>query len=412
MTTQKVLITGISGFVGPYLANLLLGYGYEVSGLVTPRADNQVPRRLIESGLVSKIRLFCGDITNLTSLLSIIHDVQPDWIFHLAAQSFVPESFRDPIGTFKTNCIGTQNLLEAARLRSANSKIIFAGSSEEYGLQFSSERHYSDMLQKYGEVEPTPMEIPELPINEEGLMRPMSPYATSKVYGDYAFRNYHTTFGLNTVVSRAFNHEGAGRGHNFVTSTISRQVVAMHLQEQSTMSIGDIQSFRDWTHVSDIAEGYKLLAERGMPGSAYVQGSMQSNSVLSYILYTISALGYEIKEISNLRGEKKVRNPLNELKVTIGKAAFESNVIDQKLLSNSVRYEIDDEGLVIDTDKRKFKVQFDPHKFRPSDVPILLSDTNKIKKIGYIVKKKLIDIVNDQINYYFDPEHRNNIILD
>ena len=92
-------------------------------------------------------------------------------------------------------------------------------------------------------------------------MRPMSPYATSKVYGDYAFRNYHTTYGLDTVVSRAFNHEGAGRGHNFVTSAIIRQLVSMHLDEESVMIMGDEQSFRDWSHVLDVVDGYVLLAE-------------------------------------------------------------------------------------------------------------------------------------------------------
>ena len=287
MATHKVLITGISGFVGPYLAKRLLENGHEVYGLITIRADSQQPRRLVEMGVVRKVRLLCGDITNLSGTLSVIHQVQPDWIFHLAAQSFVPESFNDPLGTFRTNCLGTQNMLESVRLRDSSARIIFAGSSEEYGLQFSSKTHFDQMMKKYGEIEPTPREIPEVPINEQGFMRPMSPYATSKVYGDYAFRNYHVTYGQDTVVSRAFNHEGAGRGHNFVTSTVTRQLVSMHLGKQSTMKIGDIQSFRDWSHVLDVVDGYILLAERANSGSAYVQGSMRTNSVLKlYTLYT------------------------------------------------------------------------------------------------------------------------------
>lgn len=412
MVTHKVLITGISGFVGPYLARQLLDYGNEVTGLITVRADNQIPRRLVESGLTPRIRLFCGDVTNLSSVLSVVHQVQPDWIFHLASQSFVPESFRDPLGTFKTNCLGTQNVLESVRLRSPNSKVIFAGSSEEYGLQFSSEKHFKSMIEKYGEIEPAPKQIPELPIDEQGLMRPMSPYATSKVYGDYAFRNYHTTFGLGTVVSRAFNHEGAGRGHNFVTSTITRQIIAMHLEEQATMTIGDIQSFRDWSHVLDSVEGYIILAEKGVPGSVYVQGSMRTNSVLSYLLYTISALGYQINEITNMKGEKKVKNPLDKTETSIGKTTLESTTIDKMLMSNDLSYNLDDVGLIIETDKRRFKVQFDPNKFRPSDVPVLLSNPNKIKKLGAVIRRNLMDIINDQINYYLDPTHRSNIITD
>ena len=151
--------------------------------------------------------------------------------------------------------------------------------------------HYETMKRKYGAIEPPPMTFPELPINEEGFLRPMSPYATTKVYGDYAFRNYHTTYGLNTVVSRGFNHEGAGRGPNFVTSTIVRQLVSMHLQEEKVMTIGDVQTFRDWSHVEDIVNGYIRMAEKADGGSVYVQGSMRTNSVLSYILYTIYSIG-------------------------------------------------------------------------------------------------------------------------
>ena len=324
----------------------------------------------------------------------------------------MPESFRDPLGTFKTNCAGTQNMLESVRLRSPSTKILFAGSSEEYGLQFNCDGHFNKMVEKYGVIEPPPREIPEIPIDEQSFMRPMSPYATSKVYGDYAFRNYHTTFGLNTVVSRAFNHEGAGRGHNFVTSTIVRQLVSMHLEELSVMKIGDVQSFRDWSHVLDVVDGYILLAEKADPGTAYVQGSMRSNSVLSYILYVLSSLGYEIQQISNIACEKKVTDPLQKTEIKIGKVTITSNLVDQMLLSNDLSYELDDVGIIIETNKRRFKIEFDPNKFRPSDVPVLFSNTNKIGKLGFTIKKSLTDIINDQINYYLDPAHRNDLMTE
>ena len=412
MATRKVLITGISGFVGPYLARRLIDSGNEVTGLITRRSDGQKPKRLTEMGILQDVNLISGDVTDLTSIISAVHEIQPDWIFHLASQSYIPQSFKDPLGTFMTNCLGTQNVLEAIRLRDSDSRIIFAGSSEEFGLQFDSERHLENMKKKYGVIEPLPTEIPEIPIDEQAVMRPMSPYATSKVYGDFAFRNYHMTYGLDTIVSRAFNHEGAGRGHNFVTSAIIRQVVSMHLEEQPVMNIGDVQTFRDWSHVLDVADGYVLLAERADPGSAYVQGSMRSNSVLSYILFAISALGYEIQQISNIEGEKKVKNPLEKTKLQMGTAIIESNLVDQMLLSDAVSYNLDDIGLIIETNKRKFKVQFDPNKYRPSDVPILISNNTKIKNLGFVAKKNLFDIINDQINYYLDPIHRNNIVED
>lgn len=412
MTTHKVLITGISGFVGPYLARRLLDAGNEVYGFVVLRADSRKPRRLIEMDIMSEVHLVYGDITNLSSVISTVHEVQPDWVFHLASQSFVPQSFKDPVGTFRTNCLGTQNLLEAVRLRNPEARVVYAGSSEEYGLQIISEDHLKNMENKYGVIEPPPREIPELPINEEGLMRPMSPYATSKVYGDYAFRNYHVTYGLDTVVSRAFNHEGAGRGHNFVTSTITRQLVSMHCGEQDIMQIGDIHTFRDWSHVKDIVDGYVLLAEKARPGSTYVQGSMRCNSVLSYILYTITSLGYVIESIYYVKGDKKMVNPLEKTDIKMGPATIQSTILDQMLLSNAISYELYDGGLVVQTDKRNFKIQFDPKKFRPSDVPVLLSNVDKAKKLGYVVKKSLMDIINDQVNYYLDSSNRTNIISD
>jgi GDPmannose 4,6-dehydratase len=402
-----VLITGISGFVGPYLARRLLDSGNEVIGLIPRRADGQKSKHLRDLDIISSIRLINGDITDLTRILSVLQDTEPDWIFHLAAQSYIPESFRDPLGTFRVNCLGTQNILEAIRLKNLKNRVIFAGSSEEYGLQFKDINHFENMKKKYCVIEPLPQMFPELPVNEEGYLRPMSPYAISKVFGDYAFRNYHNTYSLDTVVSRAFNHEGAGRGDNFVTSTIVRQVVSMHLGEEDVMRIGDIQSFRDWSHVEDIVDGYMRLADRAEAGSVYVQGSMRSNSVLSYILYTISMLGYEIYAVHTINGKKKIKDPLSKASVNIGKTTLNSNVVDQMLLSGRLQYGLSDEGLIIETNKRKFKVQFDPSKFRSSDVPILLANIEKIKHLGFVPSRKLVDIINDQINYYLDPDHRN-----
>jgi GDPmannose 4,6-dehydratase len=409
--SSSVLITGISGFVGPYLARQLLDNGHKVAGFVQRRANHIRPKRLTEMDLISSIELIEGDITDLTSFLSAIQKTEPDWIFHLAAQSYVPESFRDPLGTFRINCLGTINILEAVRLKDLKSKIIFAGSSEEYGLQFKDQHHYETIKRKYGTIEPPPKTLPELPIDEEGFLRPMSPYATTKVYGDYAFRNYHTTYGLNTIVSRGFNHEGAGRGPNFVTSTIVRQLVSMHLQEQKVMTIGDVQTFRDWSHVEDIVNGYIGLAEKADGGSVYVQGSMRTNSVLSYILYTISALGYKINELHTFNEEKKLHDPLSERSVSVGRAKFNSNAIDDMLISGSINFDLKDQGITISTDKKDFKVQFDPSRFRPSEVPILLSNSEKIKKeLGVVPTKQIRDIINDQINYYLDGERRLNII--
>ena len=407
MASERVLITGITGFVAPYIAKKLVDQNYQVTGLQSPRADFRKPKRLKEMGIVSDIDIIIGDVTDLTSILTAIQRSEPDWIFHLAAQSFVPESFRDPIRTFRVNCLGTLNILEAARLKNVNPRIIFAGSSEQYGLQFKDADHLKRMRAKYGAgIEPVPKKFPELPIDEESFFRPMSPYATSKVYGDIAFRNYHNSFGLDTVVSRAFNHEGAGRGDNFVTSAIVRQLVLMHMNELTVMKIGDVQSFRDWSHVEDIADGYLLLARKGQAGSAYNQGSRRTYSVLSYILYTISTLGYEINKVMTLKKDKIITSPLDPLELTIGNMTVQSNVIDDKMFSGELEYDLTDQGLFVETNKRSFKIEFEESRYRPSDVPILLSNINKIKELGFESKRSLQDIIQDQINYYLNYENR------
>jgi GDPmannose 4,6-dehydratase len=257
---------------------------------------------------------------------------------------------------------------------------------------------------------PLPESFPELPISEKNTMRPMSPYATSKVFGDFITRNYHVTYGLNTVVSRAFNHEGSGRGHDFVTSSIVRQTVSAHLNEQEAISIGDVTVFRDWSHVQDIVNGYILLAENACPGSAYIQGSSRTHSVLTYILETIRLLGYRIDEIKTIKGDKMVKEPLENNTITIGNNSYISNKIDELLYTKKINYTYDDGGFDIATNKRNFKIIFDINRFRPSDVPILLSNTSEIQHLGFKTKKQLTDIISDQTNYYLDPNHRLNII--
>jgi GDPmannose 4,6-dehydratase len=173
------------------------------------------------------------------------------------------------------------------------------------------------------------------------------------------------------------------------------------------MKIGDVQSFRDWSHVEDIVDGYLLLALKGQAGSVYNQGSSRTYSVLSYILYTISVLGYEISKIMTLRGDKIITSPLDPVELKIGNTVVESNVIDDKMFRGELEYDLTDQGLVVETNKRSFKIEFDESRFRPSDVPILLSNINKIKELGFAPKRSLRDIIEDQINYYLNYENRN-----
>ncbi|ALM76388.1 GDP-mannose 4,6-dehydratase [Thermococcus barophilus] len=403
---KNVLITGISGFAGSYLAEELLRKGANVYGLIRKRADGSKPKNLVDRGIVDKVRLIEGDLTDITSLANALDESEPNVIFHLAAQSFVPRSFTHPIETFEINTIGTANLLEAVRLKDYDPVIVFAGSSEEYGLVISSEKQYERVKQKYGVIFPEPTEIPELPIKETNPLRPMSPYAVSKVHGEYIMRNYYHAYGMKTIVSRGFNHEGAGRGLMFVTSVVTNQVMKLKFEETDKIVIGNVNAFRDWSHVMDIVNGYILLAEKGKSGEIYNQGSMRTNSVMSYILLSLEQAGWEIKKIKTMKNNKVVENPTEIDTSKMFDVRFEKTKIDKMLLEDEIEFTLEDKGVWVYTDKGKIPVVFDPRRFRPAEVPILLSDTTKIQRLGFEIRYKLKDIIRDQLNYFLNPFNR------
>ena len=406
MHWQNVLITGISGFAGSYLAEELLKQGTEVYGLIRKRADGSKPKNLVDRGIADKVHLIEGDLTDITSLATALDTSQPDVIFHLAAQSYVPRSFTHPVETFEINTLGTANLLEAVRIKDYDPVIVFAGSSEEYGLVISSQTQYDRALKKYGVVYPPPQKIPELPISELNPLRPMSPYATSKVHGDYMMRNYHNVYGMKTVVSRGFNHEGAGRGIMFVTSQITCQVMKLKFGETDRIVIGNVNAFRDWSHVKDIVNGYILLAEKGKHGDVYNQGSMRTNSVLTYILLSLEEAGWKVESIETFNGDKTIRNPTEIDTSKYFGVSFEKTKVDRMLLDGEVEFTLDDRGIIVHTDKSDINVTFNPDRFRPAEVPILMSDTSKIKELGFNVEYGLRDIIRDQLNYFMKRENR------
>lgn len=403
---KNVLITGIGGFAGSYLAEVLLYKGANVFGIVRGRADGLKSMNLVNRRITDEINLINGDLNDITSLANALDKSKPDIIFHLAAQSFVPRSFENSLETQQINCIGTANLLDAVKLKNIDSKIIFAGSSEEYGLVISSKEHYKHAKKQYGTIFPEPEEIPEIPIKEENPLRPMSPYAVSKVYGDFLMRNYYHSYGLNTVVSRAFNHEGAGRGPMFVTSVIINQIMKLKFKEIDGINIGNINAFRDWSHVKDIVNGYILLAEKGKGGEVYNQGSMRTNSVLSYILLGLEEAGWTINKIETINGDKVINNPTEINKSSLYGINFEKTKVDKMMLENELNYSIQDKGIHVYTNKEKIAIKFNPDRFRPAEVPILLADTEKIQNIGAKIEYDLNNIIKDQLNYFLKEVNR------
>ncbi len=397
---KNVLITGADGFVGSYLAEELLNSGSNVHGLIQRGTGNLYSKNLTDHGIENRLNLIEGDLTDITSLANALDISEPDYVFHLAAQSFVPASFKNPLTTHIINGIGTANLLDAIRVKDYNPKIVFAGSSEEYGLIITSKDQYETAKTKYKTIYPEPEEIPELPVNENNPLRPMSPYATSKVYGDFLMRNYFNSFGMETIVSRAFNHEGAGRGLMFVTSVITDQVAKLESGEINQIKIGNINAFKDWSHVKDIINGYIKLVLNGRSGDVYNQGAMRTNSVLSYILLSLNEAGFNIDMLETFNGEKKVFDPALMDSSPMFGVKFEKTQVDKIMLEEGLEYTIKDKGIYVHTNKGKIAIIFDPDRFRPAEVPIMLADTRKIQKVGAKTEHSLKDIINDQLNYY------------
>ncbi len=407
-SNKRTLITGISGFIGSHLAKYLLDNGNEVFGLLRRRADGSTPKNLVNERIYDQIHVIEGDIFDISNIGSALEVAQPDIVFHLAAQSFIPSSFENPLATLMTNSLGTANLLESIRLKNLDPIVVFAGSSEEYGLAFSSQLQYSRALKKYGCIVPSPARMPELPISEENPLRPQSPYAISKVQGDYLMRGYHNIYGLKAIVSRSFNTEGAGRGNMFVTSAIANQVMRLKLGESNKILIGNVNALRDWSHIDDIVRGYCLLAEKGDAGEVYNQGSMRTNAVLSYILLALENAGWDVERIETMNetDRKTVVDPLQRKDGEIFGLRFEKTKVDELLLTDELEFALEDKGIWVYTDKGKIPIEFAPGKFRPAEVPILLSDTRKIQQLGFEVTHKLEDIIKDQLNFYLKPSER------
>lgn len=403
---KNVFITGITGFVGSYLADYLLEQGANVYGLKRKKSGRRKPIKLIEAGVCEDIDLIEGDLTDISSLANAIERAEPSHIFHLAAQSYVPYSFTNPLDVTNVNALGTINLLEAVRLSRFDPSIVFAGSSEEYGLVVTSEKQYKRVLEKRKHIFPQPKEIPEIPVKETNPLRPMSPYGVSKVFGDHIMRNYFHSYGLRTKVSRAFNHEGARRGEEFVTSTITKQVMKLKYEEQGEIRIGNVNAFRDWSHVRDVVKGYCIISSKGKEGDVYNQGSMRVNSVLTYILLSLEEADYSINRIETIKNEKKIENPNSRNDSKAFGAKFMTTKVDEMLLNDEIVFEKEDEGLVVYMEEGDIKIRFKQDRFRPAEVPILLCDNSKIRDLGFESNYSLMDIIRDQLRYYMKPERR------
>lgn len=297
---MKVLITGITGFVGSHLADNILANFPEVElhGLKRWRSDMSNIRHI-----ENRLKLHECDIKDAHNLYEVIGRIQPDKIFHLAAQSYVPASWESPAETLHTNIVGQANLFEAVRkfrMSGYDPVMQIAGSSEEYG-----------------QVQPQ-----ELPIKEDNPLRPLSPYAVSKVAQDYHGYQYHKSYGLRIIRTRAFNHSGPRRGHLFVDSNFAKQIAEIEKGiRPPEIRVGNLEAIRDFSDVRDVVEAYWLATEKCVPGEIYNISSGQ---------------GHKIQDVLN------------------------------KLVELSTLKDI--------------KIVQDPERMRPSDVPVLVGDSSKFRQ--------------------------------
>jgi GDP-4-dehydro-6-deoxy-D-mannose reductase len=242
---MRALITGITGFAGSHLAEYLLAEHPDVEVHGTYRWRSRMDN--VEH-LRGKIHLVETDLRDFTSVLSALERTRPDYVFHLAAQSFVPASWTAPNETLTTNITGQTNLFEAIRALRLDPVVQIACSSEQYGLVLPH----------------------ETPIKETNPLRPLSSYAVSKVAQDFLGYQYFQSYGLKAIRTRGFNHTGPRRGQVFVTSNFCSQVAAIELGlQEPVIRVGNLEAIRDFTDVRDMVRAYWLAVTRAKPGEVY-----------------------------------------------------------------------------------------------------------------------------------------------
>jgi GDP-4-dehydro-6-deoxy-D-mannose reductase len=314
---MNVLITGITGFAGSHLADYILDNhpDTQVYGMIRWRSRMENILHIQD-----RIHLVEADLKDMASLKKALVEVQPDCIFHLAAQSFVPTSWKCPAETFAINAVGQINLFEAILSLGISPKIQIAGSSEEYGLVNSN----------------------EVPMKETNPLRPLSPYAVSKVAQDLLGWQYFKSYGMKIVRTRGFNHTGPRRGDVFICSNFAKQIVEIEKHKREpVMYVGNLEAKRDFTDVRDMVRAYWLGLEKGEPGEVYNLGTGKTYSIQEILDMLLAISGIDVK------------------------------------------------------------IEVDPDRLRPSDVPVLLSDSSKFKRLtGWEPRISFNQSLQDLLEYW------------
>ncbi len=313
---RRVLVTGVTGFAGSHLVDYMLTRNdCEIFGIQRWRSPLENVAHFMD-----RITMVECDLRDASSTRDTLERLRPDWIFHLAAQSFVPTSWSAPTESLTTNVLGQLNIFEAVRRIGLQCRIQIACSSEEYGMVYAD----------------------ELPIRETNPLRPLSPYAVSKVAQDLLAYQYWMSWKVDSVRTRGFNHEGPRRGPVFVASDFAKQVADIEKGlKPPVLHVGNLEARRDFTDVRDMVRGYWLALEKCEPGEVY---------------NLCSGKDYSIQQVLDL---------------------------------------------LLGMTKVKIEVREDRLRLRPSDVPVLLGDRTKFTKAtGWVPAIPFEQTLQDMLDFW------------
>ncbi len=331
---KKALITGITGQDGSYLAELLLSKNYEVHGIIRRASTFNTERidHLYKDPHLSDVKLFLhyGDIADSSNISRLIEKIQPDEIYHLAAQSHVRVSFDLPEYTGDTTGLGTVRILDAIKNSGLKTKFYQASSSE-----------------MFGQVAPE-----NLPITENTPFQPRSPYGCAKVYAYWITKNYRESYNLFAVNGILFNHESPRRGETFVTRKITRGLARLKLGQEKTLFLGNLDARRDWGYAPDYVAGMYLMLQQAKPDD-YILASAETHTVREFVEAAGQVLGMNI--------------------------IWQGQGLNEKGIDKNTGQTI---------------IEIDPKYFRPAEVDVLLGDPSKAKNaLNWEARVKFAELV-------------------
>jgi GDPmannose 4,6-dehydratase len=331
--SKKALISGITGQDGSYLAEILLKKGYEVHGIIRRSSSfntGRIDHLMNDKDVMNKsFFLYHGDITDTSNLNRLLEKIEPDEIYNLAAQSHVKVSFEVPEYTAEVDAIGTLRFLDAIRETGIKTKFYQASTSELYG------------------------KVQEVPQKETTPFYPRSPYGVAKIYGYWIVVNYREAYNLFACNGILFNHESPRRGETFVTRKITRAVAAIKKGKQDKLTLGNLDSKRDWGYAPEYCEGMWMIMQQDKPED-YVLATGETHTVKEFTELAFKSVGIEIAWEGKEEKEKGV-----------------------------------------DSKTGKVLVAVDPMYYRPTEVDLLIGDAAKAKKnLGWEPKVKFSELVD------------------